>query len=753
MNQTFNFQSSIKDVQNRLLSQNIRQISNIEMLNSEEAIRNVIQSYTDRFQSLGGMLVDVSQFVAKSKDIIKVSSFNDLFESIYVDLAALYGDLDLVDQVLSLNLQRNKNYFLNIKKRIRDLWNKLSLTRSYIYDSNPTYESYYESFFTDINSKEVKNVLIDKKNGFMYLNPVKTTVNNKSHLIKNIICTSYPVKSDNGGVYYTTSELNTFEDNYKNGSRDMMENGLWKEEIISEDVPLMILNIGTNDIPIQRIYRGIVSLVDIEYVYGIEFNRIDFDLFGDKPTTIDAILYKEYESDNWKVLNFKDDDPLSTHDDQYAVKKYSVRGTNFDILTFYNVEKVRAKFLRIVFNQSNYEFMNSDNNKSVRTVQDKIQKDLEERRYELVHFNSNLEDIVAAPVNDENTSLYNNLITIIESTENIEEILTEIQKVLLPQVNIVNYDFNHTVKFEVGAWSIEPKLEKYTNVIGSFDSVPYKIKDRALISSSIITAQTQPDESTCNWYIGYEGKNIPIVENNTNIRKEPLYSVDMTTKHYNFWDWGYGTFALLDFPLDPKLSDTIGIYANGVFSDQISTRICFLNSRLLFFPELKDSYSQDYVLRYSCAMHDTVNLYVLARKSSKYVWNNNISLGIISTRKEVLQAFIQDVWTPYGYRSSQKRYLSEDYVVVSAMATIQEAKDWFGENFNNCLFVAEEIRYFIFSNVLEKYSNILSYGETKLQVDTSDVNSYLGGSSMGSSNLELLSTMYNIAPIPYFREL
>lgn len=744
MNSTFSFKSSIKDIQNRVLSQNIREISNIEQLNSEEAIRNVLKSYTDRFQALGGMLIDVNNFVAKSKQVIKVGQFNDLFEGIYIDLLALYSDLDLVDQVLNLNLQRNKSYFLNIKKRIRDLWYKLNLTRSYIYDTNPTDESYYESFFTDINSTFVDNILIDKKNGYMYLAPINTNIQNSSHLIKNITTTTYPVRNDNAGIEYTTNELNTYEYNYKYGSRDMLENGLWKEELLLSDIPSMLINIGTTELPIKRNYKGIVSIIDIEYTYPVEFNRIDFDLFGDKSTTIDAILYKEYSTDNWQIIKFENDDPLLSKTNIYDSKHYAVRGTNIDVLTFYNIQKVTTKYLRLVVNQNNYEFLDSNLNKNDNSIQAKIQKDLEERRYELIQFDSNLSDIVSTPINDQNTSLYNTIMSIIESTSNIETILTEIEKLILPQINVVNYDFTSTIKFEIGLWSVEPKLEKYTPFLGKFNSINYSIKDKALISASITTKQTTPGSTTCNWYLDVAGKNIPIVENNKTMRKEPLNVINMKS-YPTFSDWAYGTFVLLDFPVDPHMVELIGMYTNGTFSENITSQICFLNSRLLYFPELKNAYGMNYVLRYPCAIYNTVNLYVLTLKSSAKTTFKNIPFGIISTNKDILTAFIKSTYDGNGV------VLSENYIIVNTIATKEEAQSWFGENFSKAIFIAKEIEDIL--TLANNYQSIISLEYTKLSSTYSDALLYINGTSTGNSNLSILSTIDNIAPLSNIRNL
>jgi hypothetical protein len=753
MNQTFNFQSSIKNVQNNIISQNIRDVSNMELLRSEEAIDAVISSYMDRFNAIGGMLFNVGKYIAKSKTVVRSDDLNDMFENLYIDLASLYSDLELVDKVLSLNLQRNKNYFLIIKKRIRDLWNKLNLTRSFIHDASPSDESYYESFYTDISANLTRNIWIDKKSGFMYLNPLEVDIQNKSYLIKSVSSTTYPEQSDRSNIIHTTNTLNTFEDNYSNsGPKDMLANGLWKEEVLSPEIPLMIVNIGSSDVPINRNYRGIVSLVDINYNYPNEINRLDIDTYGDKAVTIDAVLYKENDSDEWKVAEFVAQDPLlTTNPSTWDVTNYSVRGRSFDLLMFNNITKIKVKQLRIVFNQEEYTFLDSASNKES-SVDSKIQNDLGDRRYELIKFGSSLDENLATPINDSNTSLYNKIVTLIEETRNIEEILQEIEKVILPPVNIVEYSFENTVKFEVGSWSIEPKRERYVTKEAAFDSVGYKLNDKALISASLITSQQTPGPTTCNWYINVKNKDVPIVENNYHIRKEPIYKIDLSS-YSNFSDWGPGTFILLDLPIDPYLADTIGIYTNGTYNEEIYSKISFLNSRLLYMHDITDSERANFVLRYSCALNNSVILYSLAIKpSSQESSFNKISFGIVSARKEALQSFIENV----GYSGNTSRLLKEDFVVVSSLATKSEAATWFGTDFARCIFIADEIISLIdvtSTNNYDNFSNTINLGQSKVGSTIIDANNHYAGGTGGYADLGILSAYANIAPLNITRNL
>lgn len=752
-NTDFNFRSSIKDVQNRLITQSIRSTSNLELLRSEEAIQDVIKSYIDRFQSVGGMLFDVSRYIVESKDIIRSEDFNEMFESIYIDLVALYSDLSLVEQVLELNLQRNKNYFLVVKKRIKDLWNKLNLARLYIYDGNPSDESYYESFFTDINASRVQNVYIDKKNGYLYMKPRSKKIHNRSHLIKDITSSTYPVNSDNGGAFHTTSELNTFEDNYKSGPRDMLQNGLWKEEVICREIPNIVHNVGSSGVAFYRNYKGILSLVDIEYAYPVEINRLDVDVFGDKPLLIDAVLYKQDENDNWRVANFSLEDPLEESDPTDITKRYSVRGAAFDIISFTNIDKIKAKYLRLVVNQENYEFIDTKDT-GENELDLKIQKDLSERRYELVKFGSNYEEALSTPVNDDNVSLYNKIIGIVESVSSVDEILKEIEKVLLPSVDIVTYDFTRDVKFETGAWSIEPMLEVYENENGIFDSSIYKIKDRSLVSVSLKTGQRIPEATTCNWYIDINNHSVPVAENSSIIRKEPVSPISMRN-YENFKDWSPGSFVLLDFPIDPFNLYQLGIYTNGEFDTLGETKIAALNSRLLFIKDLEDPYRSKFVVRYPCAMYTSVNLYVLVQKPSVVRTNEIIPLGIVSSRKEVLQAFIENV----RFRNSSSesfndtKTLSTKYSIVNAQASIEETKIWFGASFNTCLFIATEISAYLNSDDIDLFLNVISKNDTKLSSTKSDMLSYFSGNIAGSSDLNIFSSIANIAPFSIVRVL
>lgn len=735
MTTQFNFNSSIRDIQNRIISSTIKEVSNIDLLRSEEAIRDVIKSYTDRFRAVEGMLTDVSKYVAKSKEIIKLEDINKMFESIYIDLAALYNDLEIVDSVLTLNENRNKNFFSVIKKRVRDLWQRLELTRLQVYDLAPSDESFYESFYSAINSTFTSHVMVDKKNGFLALESKRKRLLNSDPYIKSVTSTTYPVENEDGGVIFTTSPLNDLNENYKNGTRDLLSNGLWKEEILCTDIPDMIFDSGFG----IKNYRGVVSMVDIEYAFPVEINRLDVDVFGEKALDIDRVLYKQTENDSWTPLVFEADDPLLTNDPTLNLKYESVQGRAFDIISFMNISKVKVKYLRIVFNQQNYSLLDS-NALPERTLEQQIEEDLSERRYELLKFDASLEEELSTPVNESNGSLYHKVISAIESTRNIETILIKIQNILVPQIDVVTSNHSKTALFEIGAWSIEPKIEEYTELEGKYDSTPYKIREKNLIGVQLKVDQEVPNASTANWYVTINGMDIPVLENDSTWRKEPMNFINMSELDTTYTTWP-GSFILLDFPVDPNKVDEIGIYENGVFNYQFSTKIAFLNSRLLFLYGLTDPARARFVVRYPVARYDTVSLYVLNPRTNVNELSN-IPLGIVSARRNVLERF-----SDLAYSRTDSSILTENYTISSALSTRQEAEQWLGTNFSSCIFVAEEIYPLLDLSSIDVLNSIVTIGISKLAASASNVETYYQGNGGGYSDLTLMGLFPNIAPL------
>lgn len=716
----FSFSNNIQEIQNQLIAQAIRDSSNLELAKTEEAIKSVLKSYLDRFQSVQGMLTDISKYIVESKSIIKLDTFNNLFESIYIDFSALYSNLGLVDNVLNLNLHRNKNFYLNIKKQIRDLWKQVYLLRDSLLDNSLTSESFYESFDTDINSKEINNLMVDKKAGILYINPNHKDLHNKPFVIKTATSLTYPVHNESGGVYQSIDTLNSIIDNFKTGKKDIFVNGLWKEEIVCQDIPSLILNIGDVINKNYKNYNGVVSVVDIEFVHPIQFNRFDVDIFGDSSLLLDAIFIKNTVNEAWSQL--------------YSYDGLPVTGSSFDFISFLNISKTTCRFMRIIFNQKNYVILRQANDSEF-NFDKQIQTDLSERRYELISYDKNIYNL-GIPNNSSNLSLYNRIINIIETTRDINLILTGIEKLLIPDIKTASYDFSTSYKYEIGAWSIEPSYEKYSPFKGYLISKDYTLKDRSLTSISIRTNQSVPNSSTCNWYVGYNGKNIPILENNNAIRKEIPHFIDMNN-YLDYSDWP-GSFILLDFPVDPHYIDDFGIYENGIFYNLRNSDVAFLSSRLIYIPRIISNNRSSYVISYRVPLYDCVNLWSLTPVSSNLDSLNNISLGVVSSRRDILQSFIN---TTTINISGKNTYLSSLFNIENCIALKNEAILWFGSNFNTCLSISSEL----INNVISfKINPYISINRSKMSGSKIDVESYIAGNGTSSIDYSISSTLSSI---------
>jgi hypothetical protein len=269
-----------------------------------------------------------------------------------------------------------------------------------------------------------------------------------------------------------------------------------------------------------------------------------------------------------------------------------------------------------------------------------------------------------------------------------------------------------------------------------------------MISVSLNTKQFLPDATTCNWYIDINNKLIPIVENSNLYRKEPIKIFDHS-KYLNFSGWTDigGIFVALDFPIDVFLSDNISLFTNGIYYNNFGTNIAFLNSKLIYINNIKNINNDNYIIRYPISLYNSVNLYVLCPKPNTNI-DNYISLGIVSVKKEVLEAFINDIQLVNGNSDGSARYLKDDFIVTNSLATIEEAKFWFGDSFNNCIFIDNNIFSLINTTInYNKYSDAINVGLSKLSSTSNNLNSYINNDQNGFSDLNILGSVSNIVPI------
>lgn len=721
----YNINSSIPGNQRTLISNSVRENSNWQLLKSEESVRAVLESYADKFKAVGGKLTEAADHYVESKDLIKTEDFNNLFESIWMDLKTLYSEIQRVDELLQFNLGRNKKFFKILKKRIRELWNKLDITRLSISDSSLLDESYFESFSSIVSQHTYENLMLDKKTGLLHLKPKRFNISNKSYQIKNISSVTYPVHNVDGGSIHTTSELNTFEYNYGEGRpRDMLPNGLWKEQILCKDISDIQIDIKSSvDDPLYKNFIGVVTFVDIEFTYPVDINTLDVDVFGEFPMSLSHVLYKD-EDGNWTPIKKLDEIPTlleTLWSDNFSGVE------NFDVLWVKNIEIFRSSQLRLVFNQRYYTLLDSPD-MEISSLEEKINEDLSERRYEVVKLDGGADDRPAVPKNPDIESLYTRITDVIEHTRSLEDTLRMVMNILEPPPKITSVDFQKTLKYEIGAWSIEPSIQKFSGA-GKFNSGSYSIRDRSLILASIKTNQESPKHTTCNWYISHPEyiTNVPIIENKNLVRKEQAFLVQKDYLVNKGWT---GWCIHLDFPIDrDSVSNRTFLYINGTRTALSELDYYVLNSTTIYIHNIQDQYKNKYVIEYIPESYDTANVYSLERvKRDSY----NMEYEVIAARKSVLNYFLNKIGK------------NDIYSVKTTTCAILEYNSWFSiENnptFNICMS----------NDVHDLYSTTLSSSALSIR-QVANFRSQVGYSTAKnalSRNLDGVAVFY---PMPSFR--
>lgn len=697
----FEVSGQLQQIQSQLMTASIRDASNVALLRSEEAIRNVIDSYAEKFNSTGGMLTDIAKHEVESGNLITSVQFNDLFNSLYIDLTALYKEIQYVDEILKINLDRNVKFFGLLKKRMRDLWNKLELTRLNMSDDSISDESYFESFSSLGSKHKYSNILLDKKTGVIHLQPKVKEIHNESYQLKNVSSKTFPVHTREGGVMYTTDVLNTFEHNYDRGEpRDMMINGLWKEQVFCKDVPEILYNVTEQDNdPFNVRAVGLLSLVDIEYVYPVEINAIDLDVYGDYPTSVLGILYRNSTSENWKrAKKYIYDSSANLYLDGFKGAE------QFDIISIKNIEVFRAKYVRIIMNQKYYDILDATDLADF-TQEEKIHEDLSERRLDIVKLESDSDDDAKKPKEYSNDSMYVKVMDIVENTKSVGETLIKISNVLNPPDQIHEVDFGRTLKFEIGAWEIAPSNQKFGSAIGRFDSGPYALRDKSLILATLNVAQEVPEDTTCTWYISNPDNpnvNIPILPQGTTRRKEPVHFVTLSDMETN--GWTKGSFIQLDFPVDPAYISIIKIYRNGTAANLSTYSPYFMNSTMIYVDTIVDTLKDNYTIEYVPAIYTTVNVYILEQNQLD---EKNYHLGTVATSRSILTSFLNN--TTYGAaKESDIVKLRDIYTIKRTNLTSAEYTLMFGSKYTNNLFISTRILPYLSNitgtNSVYKYS-------------------------------------------------
>jgi len=673
-------------VQEQLVTDFIKNHSNSHQLKSEEAIRNVIRSYADKFKNIGGMLTDAVQHHVNPNELISSDTFNDILNVLYIDLKTLYADMEFIDRVLNLNIARNKKFYSLFKKRIRELWDRLYITRSRIHDTSGSDQLYFESFSSVGGYHTFVELDVDKKTGVLSLQVDSKDIHNNQYIIRNVTSKTFPVHNIEGGVNYTSAVNNNLEANYKSGnSRDMLKNGLWKEQILCDSIPDVIVDItqldGEASVPMYVSSIGVVSFIDIEFVSPVSINNIDLDVFGEYPLKCVAVLYKNTSG---KLI------PFSTVDEFKSAE-------SFDLISIRNIDTVETSYIRLVLNQKNFDTLDSS---PIVDIQTKVLEDLAQRRYDVVSLGSSDDDVSSYPSIGYD-SLQRKINDIIEHTISLGDTLQGILNVFEPPPVITNIDFTKKLQYEIGLWSVEPSLQQFGTSTGKFDSMTYTFKDKPLILASIHSSQSTPAATTCGWYISSpqnQNKYIPLISDDPYNRKEVLFFADIPSMVPLGWS---GLFAFLDFPIKEELIIESMIYINGVKTKISDIPHMFLNSTTIYFSDVSLKY-KNCVIEYTPALYDCVSVYTLRNISNDV---DNLDMKIMSPIRSVLNKLLNDSNKSSAYTITVSRITRDEYI------------KFFGPSYTSNMYISSPSYHSLTSIILHSSDGIYDYLTTSVGTD------------------------------------
>ncbi len=688
MAQTYEISSELLGIQNMLLKNTIKQNTNVELLQSEEAVRDLYASYADKIKRVGGKLFTLSDHSVSSKDVITKAYFDELFQDIYNDVHALYINVQYIDDLLDINLAKNKKFYSTLEKRILELESKLDVARLNVNSIVAFDKVFFEGFNNNTKDAFYYNMDLDKKTGHLSLKAIDKKYLNKKYNIKKVASTLYPVPNNDGGVIVTTHKLNTFDESYRlDGQNDMLEKGLWKEQVFTNEIPDVHLEINKNRIdgPNFKIQtQGIVSYVDIEFKYMIDFNTLEIDLFGEYDTSILMVLHKENEEDAWDPISKLKKD-LLTDAEEYIDDYGEV--TAFNIVSLRNLELTNTKFIRIIFNQKNYSIIGTGNTE-IHNAASKINDDLSERRLEVIKLDGGSDGKPAIPKTFHYNSFYSELVDIIEGSANVNTMLKELVTKLEPTNKLITQNFKKTLKYELGAWSIEPKMIQYQGV-GKYQSVNYNYTEKPTVGISLYTEQQDIKSNTCNWYISdiYNKQVKPIVPNDEIIRKETIHVV--SNQYYIDKGWTDGTLVQLDFPINLSSEMAIVLYEDGVEIAYTDMVVYLLSTQLLFIQNIKDPSQHKYVIKYIPAKFDIVNVYTLYNTKNYTNVNDSLEYNIIAPRESILKLFLD------------KTGLNDHYTIKRSICSSDEYSNYFEKNTKNlCI---NSSYYSMYKTVIDTY--------------------------------------------------
>ncbi len=678
----FIFEDKNNDYLNQEVDLRLSELTSQGLIKSEEEYKRVIQNTLNSIDADLQRITDVKKYAVKSDETISSKQLNELFTDLESDVRILHKEISDIHHVIDLTFDRNRLFYRRIKNRIAAIWKEIQHFRENTFNIEASNYTFFESF-SENSVMHLSGLTIDKKTGTLVLAPGYINSFSDSSDIASIDMSLYPAANKDGGVIDTTNIKNTFDYNYSSGDHTLLKDGLWKVQMLTADIPEIILDIFGRGM--NRTYRGIVTNIEITFTSQKIINEINVDPYGDFSTKVIGVRYQVDEtSTEW--LDVVDENGVT------------VTSSDVDWIVLRNFAPISAKKLRIYFYQPNYQIISRLLN-SVDSMVDKMVKALIEQRFEKVNYKYKSKDQFPKWDTSEEADLYDEIMKIIDEGGDISTLESQITNLLVPQPIDISADIRNWKLFNLGAWSIDPRNVAYspqsTGVYISHDprdhTSGFKVTNGVPSYVKLYTQQSEPSTTSIEWSLlvdtdNVNYKEIPIIPNNDIWRNETAkYNEHLNLKYYsraarqvvNHKNM-YNVFKL-DFPIHPAYIASIVITENGLPLAASNYRYFeFYNSTELYVPNADLTNNGIYTIKYIPAMLDTVKCWTIIPNTLPRAGQVDIGTMCVFATKQAAINMVNLLKQSITIANKPKNVVvSKGYTIVSQLCTVKEYNFWF----------------------------------------------------------------------------
>lgn len=693
---TYAYEDQSRNLINKEIDARVGALTAKGLIKSESEYKKTIQSLLDSINFDFGRITSATNYHVKADDVVSSASLNGLFSDIEADLRILHTELDNAQKVLDLSLNRNKLFYRRIKTKLAAMSKEISKFRESSYNTESADYVFFESFDAENSTMSLRELSIDKKLGIVHLTPQIIKTHNKSDNIREVGITIYPVENKDGGVYDTTNSSNKLTFNYTTGDRNMLKDGLWKTQLLTAKIPETPLDIFNRGTTVK--YNGIVVYIDIHFTGRKFINELGIDPYGEFPLDVIGVRFKRSEGSSWENFSTLLDNGL----------RKNISGSGSDWIYFRNIDPTYCNSIRIMLFQENYNTLSKLLSK-VDTMVDKIVRDLVERRYEKTEYSYKFFDEMPRVQNESiaTSTLYDEVMNVIETENDVEVLEDKLGDLLVPEPDNIEQDISNWKLYNVGAWSIEPKMVSYSpNAVGTY--ISHDLKDRrsgfkldngSPTEVKLYTKQTEANSTFIEWSLLNEDGTIeiPIIPNNDRWRSESAavaeyYPLKNLTHRTNTDLRNLNQVVKLDFPVHHGYISEIEIFENGnsVFSanaDTVGQRgnmAELYNSTELYFSDIEFKKNKMYVIKYLPALIDIVQCWVLRPNieqaqnlDDSNAFNLDVASAMVFANENLAKVVAEKISTFDFSTTNSFLTKSNSYTPVLALCTSVEYNQWF----------------------------------------------------------------------------